>query len=119
MATINELMAVGMPGLQAQALATGPAATITAAGANQAAATPITSSAVILGTGAAAGVVLPPAGGQGEIYVYNNSGNAQNIYPATGQTINVLSPNTAISLATAKVMSLVPIGSGWIAQLGA
>jgi hypothetical protein len=100
-------------------LASGPTQNLVAAGASQATAAPIISPAVVLTTAAAAGVVLPSAGGAGETVVFNNSGNAQNIYPFGTQTINALSGGTAISLATGKVMNFMPTGTGWIAQLGA
>src|SRR5215471_4244894 len=117
MPSAAQLMATGMPALQAQALASGPITTITPAGASQGTATQIASPAVILATAAAAGVILPPSFGQGEITVYNNSGNTQNIYPASGETINVLTANTAITLATAKSMNFTAGDKGWISLL--
>jgi hypothetical protein len=64
-------------------------------------------------------VILPPSVGQGITVVYNNSGNAQNIYPAVGDAINALTANTAISLATAKAMAFFPGDKGWISILSA
>jgi hypothetical protein len=119
MATVNELMGVGFAPQQALMLATGPAQSLVAAGSSQATSPQIIGAACILATGAAAGAILPSAGGASETVILNNSGNAQNIYPALGQTINALTANTAISLATGKVMSFMPTGTGWIAQLGA
>ena len=112
-------MATGMPAAQAQLLASGPITALTPAGASQGTAAQIASPAVILGTAAAAGVVLPPAAQGGEVTVYNNSGNAQNIYPATGETINALTANTAISLATGKAMNFTAGDKGWISLLSA
>ena len=119
MATTANLMAAGIPGAAANMLDTGPIVTVTPAGASQGTAAALPSGGNILGTAAAAGVILPSSGGQGITVVYNNSGNAQNIYPAVGDSINALTANTAISLATAKSMVFFPGDKGWISVLSA
>ena len=120
MATQAQLMGLGLPGAVATALATGPITTITPAGASQAAATQINSPSVILGTASAAGVVLPPSNGAPETTIFNNSGNAQNVYPAPGETINALTANTAISVPSAKAASFEPSGhKSWFANISA
>ena len=119
MASLNSLMAVGFSALQAQMLATGPINSITPAGASQGTATAVNAPSVILATAGAAGILMPPSNGQTEVWIYNNSGNAQNIYPAVGETINALTANTAISLATGKAANLRPGDKGWLYSLSA
>ena len=120
MATTSALMAAGMPAAWANMLGTTPAPTVTAAGASQQAATQLTPGASILGPAAAAGVVLPPAGGQPDCVVYNNSGNTQNIYPANGETINSLTANTPVTLITGKSGTFMPAGhKAWIYSVSA
>jgi len=119
MASTATLMAAGLPAAAATQLDTGPIVAVTPAGASQGTAAALPSGGNILGTAAAAGVILPNAGGQGIVSVYNNSGNTQNIYPAVGDTINALTANTAITLATAKSMVFFPGDRGWISLLSA
>jgi hypothetical protein len=112
-------MAMGVPSLAAGAMATGPIMTVTPAGASQTTAALLTTPSSILGTAAAAGVLLPPSSGQPEMRVYNNSGNAQNVYPAVGETINALTANTAVSVTAAKAATFVPGDKGWLFVPGA
>lgn len=116
MASTAQLLSQGLQANLAAMVATGPITTIVPAGASQGTATLINSASCILGTAAAAGVILPPCVGQPEITLYNNSGNAQNVYPSVGQTINALTANTAISLASATAMQFVPGDTGWLAR---
>jgi hypothetical protein len=119
MASTANLMAAGIPGAAANMLDTGPIVSVTPAGASQGTAAVLPGGGNILATAAAAGVVLPPSVGQGITTVFNNSGNAQNVYPAVGETINALTANTAISLASAKAMVFLPGDKGWLAVLSA
>ena len=119
MATTAQLMASGIPPQAALMLATGPITTLTPAGASQGTAPIIASPGVILGTAGAAGVILPSAVGQPEITVFNNSGAAQNVYPAVGQTINALTANTAFSVPTGKAAQFLPGDTGWLANVSA
>jgi len=119
MATVSQLMAVGFTAAQAQMLATGPILTITPAGSSQATATLITSPSSILGTAATGGVMLPPSVGQPPNSIYNNSGNAQNVYPAVGEGINSLTNNTAVSIPTGKTGNFTPGHKGWLFSVSA
>jgi hypothetical protein len=120
MPTVSALMAAGMPPAQANMLGTGPATGATPAGASQGTATQLTSPTTTLGTASAAGVILPSAAGQPTYVVYNNSGNAQNVYPAVGETINALTANTAVSVPSAKAASFEPSGhKSWFANISA
>lgn len=119
MSTATELMAGGVPGQAAKQIGSGPLTTITPAGTTQGTATSITSSQTILGTAAAAGAILPTATGAPVHAVYNNSGNAQNVYPASGETINSSAANVAFSVANGKSAIFIPSGMSWIANLSA
>src|SRR5882724_520183 len=70
-------------------------------GGTQAAAAPVNASQVELITSAAAGVVLPLSYVGAEITIFNNSGNAQSIYPAGTEQIQAAGASTAVSLASA------------------
>ena len=120
MPTVSALMAAGFSAAQANMLGTNPAATIVPAGSTQQTATQLTPGCSLLGTAAAGGVILPSAAGQPDCTVYNNSGNAQNVYPASGETINSLAANTAFSVASGKTGNFIPSGhKSWICVLSA
>lgn len=79
--------------------------TLTPAGATQAAAAQINASHVELLTAGAAGVVLPVSYPGAVVCILNNSGNAQNVYPAgTDQVQNAATTyagaSTAVSLVS-------------------
>lgn len=74
---------------------------ITAAGANQAAATAITKTINEVSTVAASTGVRLPTPEPGEFFLIANDGaNALNVYPATGGAINNLAANAALSVPT-------------------
>jgi len=95
-----------------------PAVQVAAAGTTQADATAITTGLTFVSGGAAAaGVILPSAVtlGAGAIcLVYNFNATAINVYPATGQNINKLAINAALSLPANTSNILVTIASRWI-----
>lgn len=70
---------------------------------------------------AADSALLPAAVAGREILVINAAAtNAMNIFPATGENINALSANTAISLAAGKTMRFFCAVNGtWNSMLGA
>jgi len=81
-----------------------PYASIAATGSTQATAAALTAGFTLVSGGAAAtGVILPSTTtlGNGAICaVYNFNATAINVYPATGEAVNNLSSNTAVSLPT-------------------
>lgn len=70
---------------------------------------------------AADSALLPAAIAGREVVVINAAAtNAMNIFPATGENINALSANTAISLAADKTMRFFCAVNGtWNSMLGA
>lgn len=120
MPQVSALMAAGMPASWANMLGTAPAQTVTAAGSTQQTATQLVAGASTIGTGAAGGVILPPVLANPDAVIMNNSGNAQNVYPAVGESLNSLSPNTAISIPAGKSASFKPSGhKSWIVVVSA
>jgi hypothetical protein len=79
-----------------------PYATLAATGATQATATALTAGfTLVVGGAAATGVILPSSTtlGSGAICaVYNYNATAINVYPATGDAVNNLAANAAVSL---------------------
>jgi hypothetical protein len=75
---------------------------VSAAGTNQATATPIyTVITTVTGSGAGlGGLLLPPTSGGHIVYIYNFSGNNANIYPQIGGRIVPAATNGAIALAS-------------------
>lgn len=96
----NSLLSAGVPAGAAQALLGAPT-TIALAGSTQTDATAITTACANITSGSG-GARLPAMNVGDSVEVFNVSGNTASIYPATGQTINALSANGAISMATAK-----------------
>lgn len=114
MSLANDLMGVGMPSQQAVLIGTQVLA-VNAAGTTQAGATALTAAsngnAAYIVTPAASqqGVVLPanaPIGTTVEIYP-SAATPLITIYPATGQTLNILSANTGIAMTTANKNAIV------------
>ena len=93
-------------------------ASITPAGATQAAATPINSANVELLTASGAGVVLPISYPGAVVNILNNSGNTQNIYPnGTDQVQNAgttyAGASTAVTLGSGNSASYFCIKTGF------
>lgn len=121
MATVNELMALGMPSGLANGVGQDAAATaLTATGSTQADALPLASSFSIFGTVAGStGALLPPAGGQQPFVIVNAGANPLTVYPSTGQIINNASANTGFTVTNAKTAIFIPCGTRWAANLSA
>lgn len=107
------LMSAGFSAGQADA-AVGTVQVGALAGSTQTDATAMTTSNVI-STSGSGGMRLPASPSPGDrIHYVNVSGNTASIYPATGGTINALSANAAISIATAKsCIFLAQTGTQW------
>lgn len=98
---------------------TGP---ITAAGANQGAATALdyTTYQRVGTVAASTGVRLPASSAGARIVVFNMGANALAVYPATGETINLLAANASLSVASGKGCEFVCcMTGGWCAILSA
>ena len=120
MAGVNELMASGIPALAARMLGSDPVSTVTAAGTTQATATLLVSDFANVTTVALnAGVRLPSANAQGLNVVMNNGANVLSIYPATGEKINGLANNIAITVAPGKSVMLYGDNNQWAANISA
>lgn len=114
----SELMATGLPALAADHLGQDPFTHLTP-GADSQGGTPLTSNFTILDTASAGSVTLPQARGKAAYVIFNNSGQTQKVYPATGETINAGSANAAFSLTSAKSLVLYASGNAWIANMSA
>jgi hypothetical protein len=94
----------------------------TAAGANQAAATPITTDLTVFTTVALnTGAILPTATQAGEdCFVVNAGANALSLYPPVGHKANAAATNAAVSVAVGKSAHAVFAGSGqWVVVVSA
>lgn len=120
MASIQELMGVGVPAAVAAKLGSDPVTVFAAAGTTQGTATLLTANFANVTTVASnAGVRLPSAHGRGLTVVINNGANVLSIYPATGEKINGLSNNTAITVAPGKCVMLFGDNNQWAANISA
>lgn len=119
MSNVTELMAAGLPWQAASQIGQGVVTSFTPAGSSQTDATALTSSFSKLATASTAGVILPTATGAPPHVIYNGSGANQNIYPASGESINGSSANTAFTLTSAKSAICIPSGMNWIIVLSA
>ena len=118
----TELMGLGLPPALAQDLGVQVSTGLSGAGtSSQANATPLltTTFAVFSTVAANSGALLPSAAGAGAVYVFNNGANALLVYPATGESINASSANTAFSVTNGKSAIFYPAGNRWMAILSA
>lgn len=115
----GELMRSGMAAEQAQLLGANlDGTTETAAGTTQTDAFALIGNITLFGTVASgAGARLPSATGKSPYFVFNGGANALLVYPATGETINASSANTAFSVTAGKSGFFYPHGNLWIANL--
>lgn len=91
---------------------------LTALGTTQATATQLPATSNFIGTAAAStGVILTPGNAGDMIFVYNGGANSVTVYPPLGGTINNLSANTGLALATLKSGIYVYSGALTIASL--
>ena len=87
-------------------------ATITAAGADQSAATAMTTTYNVVTTAAAnQGVKLPDCAAGLEILVLNDTANNIKIYPTTGEAIDGGSANAPVDLSPATSVKLVGVSA--------
>lgn len=120
MATVQNLMGSGMPGLQAGKIGTTESTALTATGSAQGDALQLVASWNKFSTvGASTGCILPKSHGQPITTILNGGSNALSVYPATGETINAIAANSAFSLTNAKAMILIPTEIGWIGVMSA
>lgn len=122
MAFLKEMQQSGLWATQAQAAAGSIETGITATGATQATAYPL--SKVISNVTTAAlntGVVVPASVATGDqIFVRNGGANALAVYPVGTATINGAGAGVALSLAVGKTCQLICLdGSNWIGTAGA
>lgn len=95
---------------------------ISAAGTTQGTATqlPDTSASHVTTVAANTGVRLPSNSTPGKlVYVHNSGANTLKIYPATGQQINNLAANAALSVTANKGVTFIYDASRWMASLSA
>ena len=117
MALKSELMAAGMPVGQASKIGFDtPNITVAAAGANQAAATPLVSNFAIIASGSG-GVIINER--HSMTCVFNNSGGAVNVYPPVGSSINAGAANAAFSLSNGKSALIVSAGTNFMLNMSA
>ncbi len=107
----TQLMSAGLPAGTAQAL--NRVATFALAGSTQSDGTKITAPTAIFTSGSGSAVLPTPNAGD-VINFVNVSGNTGTIFPASGGTINALSQDASISIATAKsCLFVAQSGTQW------
>jgi hypothetical protein len=121
-------MGTSVPAAQAQATVGKPALGLSAAGANQAAATAVVNDISVYSTvGSGTGVRLPAQNAAsmsalaGDIYVIVNSQgtNALLVYPPVGGNISNAGVNTAVSIPANKTGDFYCLGNNiWAASIG-
>ena len=98
-----QAQATGLANTQLQSLAGTVQSALTATGASQATALALPAGTNAFGTVAAStGAILAPGTAGDEIDIYNGGANSLTVYPPVGGTINNLSANTGLALATLK-----------------
>lgn len=118
MATGNKMVAGGSGATLARAIVGDAATALVAAGTTQATALALPADNNFVGTAAAStGVILPPGNAGDSIFVYNGGANSLTVYPPVGGTINNLSANTGLALATLKSGTYVYSGALTVASL--
>ena len=113
MAIGDKILAGGLPGAAARAIVGDVVSGQTAAGSTQATAFVLGAAITAFSTAAAStGAILPPANVGDRFEVYNGGANSLTVYPPVGGTINNLSVNTGLALATLKSGAYVCLGGG-------
>ena len=106
MAQLRSLSTSGLSAVAAQAINGDAVNSLTATGSTQADALALPAANNFISTAAASTGVILPAGNAGDcVFVYNGGASTETVYPPVGGTINNLSANTGLALATLK--------SGW------
>jgi hypothetical protein len=121
MARQQFIMGTGNSAAAASAIVGITAAGLTAAGSTQATAVALGADNNFFSTVAASTGAILPTGNPGDtIFVYNGGANSLTVYPPVGGTINNLSANTGLALATTKSGSYVCAGgTTWASFLSA
>jgi hypothetical protein len=103
MARQQYIMGGGQSAVSAASIVGITATALTATGSTQATALALGADNNFIGTTAAStGVVLPTGNPGDSIFVYNGGASSLTVYPPVGGTINALSTNTGLALATVK-----------------
>lgn len=114
MATRSELMASGMPWLQAQMLGVAVGTALSAAGTTQATGTTISAGFSEFSTVASgAGATLPTAGAQPMYGVLNTGANVLTVYCAVGEVMNGTT-NGSVQIAPGRSALFLPHNNRWI-----
>ena len=97
-----KVFGAGIPGLAVQALCQDALTGISAAGTTQGTATALTNAVNFISTVTAnTGVILPANSTAGDsVFIYNGGANSLKVYPTSGASINQLSANASVTLAT-------------------
>lgn len=118
MSQLSQLSTSGLSAVAATAVNGTTVTSVTAAGTTQATATPLAATNNFIGTAAASSGVILPFGNAGDtVFVYNGGANAVTVYPPLGGTINNLSANTGLSVATLKSANFVYADADSVASL--
>ncbi len=116
----TELMAAGMPGLQAAQVGFDAVQTVAGAGTNQATATVLAGNFTIVSTApSGTGVLLRSAGGRGDQVIYNGGANTLKVYGNGTDTINGIAGSTGVSVLTLKSAVFKSAGTGSISIISA
>lgn len=103
MSQLSQLATSGLSATASLAINGTVATGLTAAGSTQATALALGATNNFVGTTAASTGVILPYGNAGDIvFVYNGGASSLTVYPPVGGTINNLSANTGLALATLK-----------------
>lgn len=110
MALKSDLMATGMPAVQATKLAFDPSAAVTAAGTTQGTATALAgNNANVTTSSIGAGIKLQAT--EGYAYAYNAGPNTLTVYPPVGSTMIGLAVNAGLTVAAASGVLTVACGT--------
>lgn len=103
MSQLSKTATSGLSAVASLAINGDTATALTAAGSTQATALSLPATNNFVSTAAAStGVILPPGNAGDMLFVYNGGANSLTVYPPVGGTINNLSANTGLALATLK-----------------
>lgn len=118
MAIGDRIATSGVPAVAARAIVGDVATGLTAAGSTQATALALAAANNFVSTAAAStGVILPPGNVGDAVFVFNGGANSLTVYPPVGGTINNLSANTGLAVATLKSGLYVYSGALTVASL--
>lgn len=118
MAKRDIIASAGLGASTAQAIVGDVATGLTATGSTQATALALAAAINFVSTAAASTGVILPVGQAGDVVVvYNGGANSLTVYPPVGGTINNLSANTGLAVATLKSGMYVYSGASSVASL--